>query len=148
MMFWQIISDSVYVMLLLEVVLIYLTNVTKMKKIRGVRYASWAIFILLLSFAISTVLKILFPEVRPLGIGNDSFPSRHAQVAFTGAALTSGIHIGKRTKYLEALFYVWAVVISVSRVLANAHYIHDVVVGALIGWLIGFIALKLIRLKK
>lgn len=104
----------------------------------------------LASWAISMMIKSLYPSIRPfkmLGIlpltitipsVNSSFPSVHAAVAF---AIATSIWI--HNKKLGIRFYILAFLVALGRVLSEVHYIHDVVAGAIIGILTSFIIKKL-----
>ncbi len=94
----------------------------------------------ILAWVIATMLKSLFPSLRPFqqyGIipltitipsVNSSFPSAHAAVAF---AIATSIYIHK--KRLGIRFLILAVLVALGRILSGVHFIHDVVVGSLIG---------------
>ncbi len=64
--------------------------------------------------------------------GYNSFPSGHATVFF---ALATAIYFYSR--FAGVLFYIFAILISLSRVAAGIHYPIDIVVGAMIGVLVG-----------
>lgn len=89
----------------------------------------WAAF--LLTFLFSYALKLLVARERPLDIGNYSFPSAHAALAFCLFAFF------KNDKNLKHWALAIAVVIAFSRIYISAHYLSDVVAGALIGYIIG-----------
>ncbi len=60
------------------------------------------------------------------------FPSGHATTAFAAAAALAGWARGRRRALIAA-----AASVGASRVLLNAHFLSDVVAGALIGWAAG-----------
>lgn len=103
----------------------------------------FSFMIILLSFVISTLLKYIFNVSRPYEKienfnptyteNSPSFPSRRVQVGFTAATLSSNY---------GSIFYIWAFLISLSRIALGVHYLSDVVVGAVLGYLIGFVAIK------
>jgi membrane-associated phospholipid phosphatase len=74
------------------------------------------------------ILKRSVNEKRPNG-GNGSFPSGHASLAFSMATALSAYH----PKY-DWLAYGTAAAISAARVEVDAHYWHDVVTGAALGF--------------
>jgi undecaprenyl-diphosphatase len=102
------------------------------------------------SWVISMMIKSLFPSIRPFGVlditpltvtipsVNSSFPSVHAAVAF---AIATSIWL--HNKKLGVRFIVLAFLVALGRVLSEVHFIHDVVAGALIGILTGFVVKKL-----
>jgi len=55
----------------------------------------------------------------------------HASGSFGSAAISG-----------EKLLYLWALLISVSRVILGVHYLKDVLAGALLGYAIGKLAAK------
>ncbi|MBM3816057.1 MAG: phosphatase PAP2 family protein [Actinomycetota bacterium] len=115
---------------------------------------SWsqAIVLALLMGAESLLLnqgvKRLFRRTRPTAAGDDrftvrrpltsSFPSGHASSAFFAAVVLSGwVDVGWTTT-----FFVFAVVIALSRVVVRIHHVSDIVVGSVVGALLGTIALQ------
>jgi membrane-associated phospholipid phosphatase len=93
------------------------------------------------------LLKLLFRRLRPGELGAYAFrpfsertfstsglamPSSHALVAFSAAALLA--HAFPRARFIW-----WALAwgCGLSRVAAGAHFLSDVVVAAVVGWLIG-----------
>jgi len=67
-----------------------------------------------------------------------SFPSGHANTAFTLAVALSAAAPGRRRVWLLV-----AAGVAASRVLLNAHFVSDVVAGGLIGWWAGELGLAL-----
>jgi membrane-associated phospholipid phosphatase len=87
------------------------------------------------AFLIKTGLKEAFPEMRPDGSGNKSFPSGHSAMAFAAAA-----SIQNREGWKAGLIaQLAATFVGVSRVQARKHHWYDVVVGAAIGEGSGFL---------
>ncbi len=119
-----------------------------------VRTGLGGILALILSGLIVRVIKIGFGRPRPglvdrgvvewgpsLAASHHSFPSGHAASAFALAAV-----LGARWPAGRPIFYAGAVAISASRVVLDAHFFSDVLVGALVGWLVGrFIAAEAAR---
>lgn len=74
-------------------------------------------------------LKQIFPEQRPDGSGNDSFPSGHTATAF--AAATSILDRRGPDEGIPALAV--ASFVGLARVEADKHHWYDVLAGAAIG---------------
>jgi len=109
---------------------------------------------LLFSIVVSYILKILIARLRPflfpalsiLAITfknnyltwNSSFPSFHAVLVFSALPILS-----KEFRKLKYIWLIFAVIIALSRVYLGAHFFSDVLCGALIGYLIGLIFVKI-----
>lgn len=72
--------------------------------------------------------------------GYNSFPSGHATVFF---ALATAIYFYNR--FAGIVFYVCAILISLSRVASGIHYPIDIIVGAFIGVVIGRLAFMVLQ---
>ncbi|MBU5689620.1 MAG: phosphatase PAP2 family protein [Candidatus Aenigmatarchaeota archaeon] len=95
----------------------------------------------LASYYIGEILKDLTKIPRPcvglLGCPEGySFPSKHALIAF---ALTTAFFLETKNKILSSLFAVSSIFISALRVVTFVHTPTDVIAGAIIGIVIGFI---------
>ncbi|ROS01261.1 undecaprenyl-diphosphatase [Sinobacterium caligoides] len=77
------------------------------------------------------------PHIEALVKAFDKFslPSGHTMAAFLLAAFAV-IVFGKAA----AIVYVWAVLVGVSRVILGVHYPSDIILGAILGSAIGYIA--------
>jgi membrane-associated phospholipid phosphatase len=78
---------------------------------------------------ITEALKRITHEERPNGSDDLSFPSGHATAAFAVARMESEYHPKQAWAW-----YLGAALIAESRVELDAHFVHDVVAGALVGY--------------
>jgi len=92
-----------------------------------------------LAWLVAEIVKSLIPSIRPFKIygyspltftipSDNSFPSSHAAAAFA-MAFTVLLH----NKKIGAIFILGAILIGVGRILANVHYIFDILGGLGIG---------------
>ena len=98
------------------------------------------------SLAVSEVLKGISRRERPTvdnakgkffqsNIGlESSFPSNHAIVAWSSAAVIASEYNGRLTQIAA---YGLATGVGASRILAREHFPSDVLVGSAVGWMIG-----------
>jgi len=112
----------------------------------------------LLVWVITQMLKSLLPTTRPFIIngdfpltltlpGDNAFPSSHTAVAFS-LATTLWIH----SKKLGYFYLVLAFLVAIGRVLANVHYVLDVLIGGSLGVMVAVIVdrlrlFKMIKIK-
>jgi membrane-associated phospholipid phosphatase len=89
----------------------------------------------LASEATTYALKYLVHEKRPHGSSHDSFPSGHTSAAFQGATF---IHLRYGWEY-SIPAYIAATFVGYSRIETEKHYTKDVIAGAAIGILSGYI---------
>jgi membrane-associated phospholipid phosphatase len=68
-----------------------------------------------------------------------SFPSGHAARAFLIAVIATGLG----PVWLAVILWVWAPLVALARAAMGVHYLSDVVAGALVGIVVGVIALWL-----
>lgn len=100
------------------------------------------------SLLLNQGIKRVFRRERPTAAGDDrftvrrpltsSFPSGHASSAFFAAVVLSG-WVGATW---TAVFFAFAVVIALSRVVVRIHHVSDIVVGSVVGSLFGAIAVQ------
>ncbi len=98
---------------------------------------------LMLSAAISVLLKVLFKKKRPhyysYRIIKYGFPSSHSQIAFS----ISTVYSHYAPSYAAILFSL-ALFVAASRIIINAHGPKDVIGGSALGVLTGLVAVGLI----
>lgn len=96
-----------------------------------------------LSFFISElILKNFFARIRPdMTFSTYSFPSSHATIGFSGAYVASWHH-----RKFAMLYFLVAFLIGFSRIYLGRHYPSDVVFGAILGLIIGFLSVKITRI--
>jgi len=99
------------------------------------------------SFLIATWMKTYFKVPRPcIGLPgcptSYSFPSRHAVVIF---ALVTAIALQQRDYRINILLFLFAIVISAYRLFIVVHRPVDIVVGAIIGFIIGYLSKPLYK---
>jgi membrane-associated phospholipid phosphatase len=80
-------------------------------------------------------LKESFPQTRPDGSNNKSFPSGHTSLAFASAASL----YNRQGKAVGIPALAVATLVGLSRVEAKKHFWYDAVIGAAIGSGLGFV---------
>ncbi len=97
---------------------------------------------LMLSAAISVLLKVLFKKKRPQHYSHRvikyGFPSSHSQIAFS----ISTVYSYYAPNYAAILFSL-AIFVAASRIITNAHGPKDVIGGSVFGILTGLAAVAL-----
>ncbi len=83
----------------------------------------------------SYLLKEAFPETRPDGSDNKSFPSGHTAISFSAAATLQNRYGWKIGLPAHAA----AAFVGVARVQADKHHWYDVLVGAALGEVTGLL---------
>jgi len=109
-----------------------------------------------LSLVLSFLIKIIVKRPRPFEEGipalrivfiflmdnlntwNFSFPSFQAMLAFSALPV-----LDKEFKKFKYIWLIFACFIAFSRVYFGVHYLSDVIAGALIGYLTGFLMVKI-----
>lgn len=95
------------------------------------------LFAFLIDYIVVFILKTSFPKPRPNLSANNSFPSGHSSRAFLGAYMVSS-----EFPRLGIPLFILAILTAVSRVYLAFHYPIDTIIGAIIGLIIGFLAIK------
>ncbi|MDE6741793.1 MAG: phosphatase PAP2 family protein [Muribaculaceae bacterium] len=78
----------------------------------------------------------LVKEIHP---GGYSWPSCHAANTFALATLLSCV---MRSRKFTAMIFIWATIVSVSRLYCGVHYPTDILCGAAFGSVIGYLSLE------
>ncbi len=102
-------------------------------------------------FVITEIIRFIFPRSRPFidnnvnllvshNPGESSFPSGHASFFF---ALATVVYF--YNKKLGAAFFVFAFLISISRVFAGIHWPSDILAGAIVGIFSGWVINKIFK---
>lgn len=138
----------------------------KINYTKYVRFAVFALFVMLVSLVIIRLIKIGWGRMRyrdmlkaddfsgftpwyiPNGYnGNTSFPSGH-----TASACNIFIFVvlfkGKRRYLANALALIFVVLTMFSRIVVNAHFLSDVVVGGTVSYLCYYVIKLLFERKK
>lgn len=76
--------------------------------------------------------------------GSYGFFSGHAANSFAVATYIS-LMVGKRWKYIPCIAFVYAFLVSYSRIYLGVHYPGDVLTGALVGIITSFMIVKLFK---
>lgn len=103
---------------------------------------------LIITFLVTTLLRAVIPRERPLpsqhkflidvSLDKNSFPSGHTSFTFT---LFSFI----KKKALVIIWIVFSIFIMISRLWNGMHYPSDVIAGAIIGYFVPILFVKLIK---
>ncbi len=95
-----------------------------------------------ISYLTGKLLKFLVMRARPgvnslVETGGYGMPSVHAMVVFSVYPM-----LYKKFRRLSYFWLIFALLVSFSRVYVGVHYLSDVVVGGLLGYLIGAVIFK------
>lgn len=100
---------------------------------------------------LSEITKALIPENRPfvgnsgnpgiwLPFGNGSFFSGH-----TGTLFALGALFWFKNKTISLMCFIFGIIVGVLRVIIKVHYPVDIVGGAVIGVLVGFLGVRFLK---
>jgi undecaprenyl-diphosphatase len=106
------------------------------------------------SALVSFILKLAIQKPRPYQTGiisllpslseashdlwNFSFPSSHAMLAFCAIPI-----LAEQYPKLKKVWIAFAVLIAFSRIYFGLHFVSDIIIGALMGYVIGLLVVKL-----
>jgi len=133
---------SSYLMIALVVIFVLFLLIKKHKNKALVTF----VITLISSAIISFILKFIVMRPRPLGLIellpivnliDYSFPSSHAVFMFSALPIISKEF--PKTKYW---FIALASLIAIARVYLNVHYASDVILGAIVGYILGYCIMK------
>ncbi len=88
------------------------------------------LLMLLVTQIVIEALKLSVGEMRPDGRFYNSFPSGHTTASFAYAAFMSAHFCW------GWLWYLFAALVGLSRIVTNAHWWHDVIGGAALGYIL------------
>ena len=119
------------------------------------KHLKTALLGIIASAAVTYLLKLAIARPRPFEAlqitalvqesSKTSFPSGHATTAFALFAFVNK-HFSK--KAIRVSFLIFALLVSFSRLYLDVHYLSDVIFGALLGYSISYLILKLEENKK
>lgn len=124
-------------------------------KEKSLRAWIWECFTITVSVlvadGVTAVLKIIFNTARPFVAHLDvnplvsesmytSFPSGHATVFF---ALATALYLYNRK--VGSVFFLFAVIIALSRMVVGVHYPIDILAGALIGVVVSYLFHRIVN---
>ncbi|ATU08501.1 phosphatase PAP2 family protein [Methanohalophilus portucalensis] len=111
---------------------------------KGKSYAVYYLSLLLIIWLLVYGMKSLFMVSRPetgrilVDAAGYSFPSSHTALAFGTASFLHPVS-GKSSYF----FWIFAIMMGISRIVVGVHYPSDVVAGAITGIILGYAGLLL-----
>lgn len=120
------------------------------KKLEGV----FVITSLFISWLMMLYLKSFWARERPIGehlvvAEGFSFPSGHAMLSFVFYGFIAYIilvgHQGWKSRTLAIIIYIVILLIGISRVYLNVHYVTDVIAGYLFGGIILIVFIRILE---
>jgi len=103
-----------------------------------------AIFAISVAWLFSGIIKSLVSSERPFAINGgsiltlttpngNSFPSTHVAIAFSLA-----VSVWLHDKKVGMFYLISALLIGVARVVANVHFVTDIIAGSLLGFVVSY----------
>jgi undecaprenyl-diphosphatase len=145
--FFSLVGANIWIWILM-IVLLFIFEENKNHRFLVYFLASF----FLTSLLVNNILKTYFSRQRPFlkynlpnnsCPYNSSFPSGHAALAFSSAYILANFD-KKRKNY----YYLFALLISLSRIYLYCHFFFDVLSGGIIGIMVSILILKLAPLTK
>ncbi len=155
---WNLISDIILITSLITFAVFTILGFFQWIKRKSLKKLDkellWAILPLSLMAATYVIFeKFIILNVRPNGSGEPSFPSTHTMVVATIFFITAIIlpkYIKSRAARitLDLMMLVFIILVSISRVLANMHWVSDVCAGLVFAAIFATIYYLIIRRYK
>jgi undecaprenyl-diphosphatase len=111
---------------------------------KGKTCAVYYLTLLLIIWLVVYGMKLLFMVPRPetgrilVDAAGYSFPSSHTALAFGTATFLHSVS-GKSSYF----FWIFAIMMGISRIVVGVHYPSDVIAGAIAGIILGYVGLLL-----
>ncbi|MBR3157194.1 phosphatase PAP2 family protein [Candidatus Saccharibacteria bacterium] len=136
---WNLITNIIIVLAIVILGLFVLLGLFQWYKRKSLKKVDKELLYLPLPFALLGIVYLVFEKfiilnTRPNGSGEPSFPSTHTMVAATIfflaiIILPKYIKNQKLVLILDAIMIVLTILIAIGRVLANMHWVVDVIGG-------------------
>lgn len=136
---WNLITNIIIVLAIVILGLFVLLGLFQWYKRKSLKKVDKELLYLPLPFALLGIVYLVFEKfiilnTRPNGSGEPSFPSTHTMVAATIFFLTiiilpKYIKNQKLVLILDAIMIMLTILIAIGRVLANMHWVVDVIGG-------------------
>lgn len=155
---WNLISDIILITSLIAFAVFAILGFFQWIKRKSLKKVDKELLWAILPFTLMVATYVIFEKfiilnVRPNGSGEPSFPSTHTMVVATVFLITAIIlpkYIKSRAARitLDLMMLIFIVLVSVGRVLANMHWISDVVGGLVFAAIFATIYYLIIRRYK
>jgi undecaprenyl-diphosphatase len=132
--------DPLWAMLILYALMIVIVY-----RKAGIKWTLPLIVTLVIALGVNMILKLLVMRDRPFGLietfpiihlVDSSFPSNHTAVIFSALPI-----LDKEFRKFKYFWIALAIIIAISRLYLEVHYLSDVIFGGLIGYFIGYFVL-------
>ncbi|MBI2543603.1 MAG: phosphatase PAP2 family protein [Candidatus Aenigmarchaeota archaeon] len=129
-----------YILFAVSVAYFFLRNERKLSLLLAIGIIISLVAVTLIKFSVDRPRPFeVYDDVRVLADADNSpsFPSNHVQTSFL-----VGTIVGRFHPYIGIFIYFLSAVVALGRVYTGVHYPTDVIAGALIGILIGWVVLR------